>query len=280
MLLSAPKIAAIGFMFAGLVLPATSAEAQFGYRYGWGGVRVSAPGVGVSVGRYGGVRVRTPGVYYSGPSRSYYRGFYGPRPFVRGYSYSYYGPGVSFSGGVAPSGAVVSGSVDAAAPTLADTPTTVAKPTIAAEFASEAELAVMGDAELLAATSEAAAALESRLDAFDNGAGWQTYLAFDAETAGDLDAAKQLLRRFDSVARDAQFSMISSLEEFAALRTALRVLVDRGGAQFGAQPPAPPQPPVGAEGLPTPEPNRGAGVRVDVNGGGVDVEGERSILAR
>ncbi|MEM8866222.1 MAG: hypothetical protein AAGF31_11820, partial [Planctomycetota bacterium] len=199
---------------------------------------------------------------------------------------------------------------EAATPTPAvegnTTVTTTAKPTLAASvsFATEAELAAMGGVELLAATSEASAALQARLESFQNGAGWQEYLAFEAETAGNLDAAEKLLRRFDSVARDAQFAMIARLEEFKALRTALRVLVDRGGVAISTEAGVPATPPnvsvkVKSEGIPAPTaddystpagsvpatgvpatggPTTGAGVDVGVSAGGVRVKVERSVL--
>ncbi|MEM6329941.1 MAG: hypothetical protein AAF790_06805 [Planctomycetota bacterium] len=327
MLRTVLNLPAAGLLLAMLAVPASTAEAQFGVRYGFGGVRVSTPAVGVRVGPFGGVRVRAPGAFVRTPGRVVYGP---PRPaFGYGYgyggSYFYSGPGVTVSGYAAPGGPVVGGPVVtggrvissgsvvtggrvvASGSVVTGTPTpaagsivsggvvtgstsgavvTSAKPAATA-LASEAELAAMGGIELIAATAEASAALQSRLDGFQNGEGWQTYLAFDAETAGDLAAADKLLRRFDSVARDAQFAMIYRLSEFQALRTALRVMVDRGGVDIAVGVPG-----VGVdvgvstqgESLPVPaadaEPSNptAADVDVDVSAGGVRVKVERSIL--
>ena len=290
-MLTASRLALAGLMVAATSFAASHADAQVGVRYGWGGVRVSTPGVGVRVGRFGGVRVSTPGGYYS---RTPGRVYYGPRPVVPGGFY-YRGPGVTVRSGVTTSGAIATGSSVVAGGAIATgTPTpanpevsaaivTSAKPTLAASagLATEAELAAMGGVELLAATSEASAALQSRLASFQNGAGWQTYLAFDAATAGNLDAAESLLRRFDSVARDAKFGMIAQLDEFSALRTALRVLVDRGGVAIDASSPGSTAVRVEVQGESLPAPGAdvpGANVDVDVSAGGVGVKVERSVL--
>lgn len=280
-------------------------------QFGFGGVRVRTPGVGVTVGR-GGVTVRAPGTYvrtparvYSSPRRTFGYGGYG-------YGGFYYGPpGVTVrsSGGVyhggsvyrrgttiVTGGAVVTGNAAATAtPTLAPGPTQATGPTLAVEptptvvtasaaaeirFASEAELAAMVGGDLLGAMNEASMALDARLNGFQNGAGWKTYLALEAAGTGDLAAAEKLLRRYDSVARDAQFSMISELEEFAAVRLALRVLVDRGGA---AAPAVPSEVSIEASSESLPMPSADAEpanepAAVEVTTPGVKVKVERSVL--
>ena len=280
------------------LVPASDADAQyFGYgvsvRSGFGGVRVNTPGVGVNVGRFGGVSVNTP--YYSSvhaPSRVYY----GPRRVWRG-GYRVTTPGyvvhgspvvtggtvVHGSGSVTHSGVVTSSHVEVGSPTPATGSTTVtsARPTLAAppRFASEAELAAMSGNELLVAINQRAGALHARLDGFSGGAGWQTYLALDAAESGDAAAAEKMLVRYNSVARDGKFTVISQLDEFQAVRLALRILVDRGGvAATATAAPVVTTPSAGVsvrvdgEALPAPAAN------VDVSAGGVDVKVERSIL--
>lgn len=255
--------AAATALFAAGVGPAS---AQY---YGFGGVRVSTPGVGVSVSPYGGVSVRAPGAYVRTPGRVYA----GPRRVYRGgyyYGGGYYGgTNVTVTRRVpTPGGTVVAG-----VPTAAAQPATAA---VAAGFATEAELGAMTGEQLLATLNSASAVLDARLDGFVNGEGWQKYFVLEAAATGDLATAERMLARFDSVARDAQFAMIATLDEFAAVRTTLRVLVDRGGVVAEAAAPASTSVRVRVEGesLPLPE----ADVDVDVNAGGVGVKVERSVL--
>lgn len=271
------------------------ADAQF-VRPGFGGVRVVAPGVGVSVGRFGGVRVNAPGVRVGVPGRAYYgapvvRRYRYPVPVVAGGMVAG-GPvvtggsvvasgGVSASGGVGTSGGVVVAGGSVAAGSSLATPTPAASPSA---FAGEAELTAMSGVQLTAALSSAGQALQSRLATFENGDGWQDYLQLGAAATGEFAAAEKLLRRYDSVARDAQFSMIARLEEFAAVRLTLRVLVDRGGAGAAIES----APAAADETLPTPSADPAvapaaaaapaSGVDVGVDSGGVRVRVERSVL--
>jgi len=274
------------------LVPASDAEAQyFGYgvsvRSGYGGVHVNTPGVGVNVGRFGGVRVSTPyyssvhapaRVYYGAPRRVWRGGYHVATP-----GYVVHGSPVVQGGAVVQGGVVTSSHVEVGSPTPATSSTTVTagRPTLAAppQFASEAELAAMNGNELLVAINQRAGSLHARLEGFSGGAGWQTYLALNAAESGDLAAAEKMLVRYNSVARDAKFTVISQLPEFQAMRLALRILVDRGGVVVSAAAPAAATIPAGVsvrvegESLPSPAAD------VEVSAGGVDVKVERSILA-
>lgn len=277
------------------VADAPQADAQyFGY---------SGPGVSVSVSPYG-TRVHTPGVGVAVPGRAYYgtrrsfrRAYYGP-----GIGYSvrthvapaYPAPGYVVSGAPVASGSVVvqggavvsSGSVNASTSNSNSTPTP-AYSAVASDFASEAELAAMNTEQLVIALANATGALDGRLSGMTGGEGWQKYLVKPAAKLADTAAAAKLLRRFDSVARDAQFVMIANLPEFQAVRLTLRMMAEGGVAASPApaqNEPSLPDAPAGVsvqvgdavsvkvegETLPTP------GTKVDVSTGGVTVE--RSVL--
>lgn len=280
----------LGLLVAvGIMATAQSADAQVSVGVGRG-VSVRAPGVGVNVGGYGGVSVRTPSVGVAVPGRVYVgpRPYYAPpRPFV---GRRFYRGGVVVSGGP-----VVSGGVVTSGPVVTSSTVVQSSATVRFEAYTEAQLAAMGAVELREATLQASAAFDAALSRVKNGEGWQTYLALPIELhAGEVvsvEAVEKLLKRFDSVARDSQYSMIAKLDGFAATRLALSVLVDRedvlttavsASATTTTSSAASSSVSVEVQGETLPRPAASTGTSVRVNGSGVDVRvntgGEQSVL--
>lgn len=233
-------VAAAG-LFA--VADAPQAEAQY---FGYNG-----PGVSVSVSPYGtsvstpGVGVAVPGRAYYGPRRAYRRAYYGPavgysvRTHVPSYSVrTYPSPGYVVSGqGVVGGSVTVAGGAYASGPvvesgvvTTSGSEPTPAYTALPSDFASEAELAAMNNEQLVVALANAIGALEGRLSSMTGGEGWQKYLVEPAAKLADGAAAEKLLRRYDSVARDAQFAMVARLPEFQAARLTLRLMAEGNAA--------------------------------------------------
>ncbi|WP_145282845.1 hypothetical protein [Pirellulimonas nuda] len=204
--------------------------------------------------------VRTPGYYY-GPRRvvvgapygAYgYRGFggyYGGRTVVTA------GPGYAVESTEIASPTPASGVVTASAAMSSAPPASPMPP----------KLSSLSVDELGALLVDASASLHARLDLFDGGEGWQSYFETSANGWTSENATDKLLRRFDSVSRQSEFSMIAQLPEFQAVHEIL--------AAYAAKL---------AEPTPTVPPAPSAGVSVDVKARGANVSvrsGAESIPA-
>lgn len=183
------RVVAIGalagtFCFVG---PAVGDSRAQGVWVGGGGVRVRAPFVRVDVGPYGGVSVRAPFAAVDLPPRGYYEDEdYYPSPRVLDRRV-----------------------VEPAYPTAAD-------------------FAVMGTDELHQAIRSISHDLHRRLDRFDTGESWQRYLQLSDDAVSPsvspeerLAALATMLERFQRVAAEPQYSMISRLPAFQAMEAAL-----------------------------------------------------------
>lgn len=204
---------------------------------------VEAQRVSVGVGPFGGVRVRTPYYSFDRPAGPFYRG-----PRRRAFYPGYFGPPRRTRVEVRVGGATTG-------PGQATPPTQ------------------WGRSRLLAELDATYAALDARLAQFQRGEGWQRYFALP-ESAGDRTAAyAQLLPRFDSVAANPEYRVISELDEFAAMHELLRALAGPSGSDAGpgANPaPSPNDAGAPAEALPAPEASAAPSG---------DGPGERSVLA-
>jgi hypothetical protein len=128
---------------------------------------------------------------------------------------------------------------------------------------SDAALRAMNDSELLNAAVSVTRQLDDDLARFDTGAQWRSFLQLPADalppptgnqvTLG-LASLDQTLRRFDKIAGDSGYGMISELESFDASRSALAEVVRRFGARrsTGAPAASPVAEPGAVEELPMP----------------------------
>lgn len=99
------------------------------------------------------------------------------------------------------------------------------------------------------------AALMARLELYNGGEGWQSYLSLSAGGEADETQRGKLLRRMESVAQDSQFSKISYMPEFRRVYQTLQVMESEPAPQLDAEglDAGPGGNPV-AESLPAPEP--------------------------
>jgi hypothetical protein len=153
-------------------------------------------------------------------------------------------------------------------------------PTDSRPFYTPEQLANLDDSALLNATLDALNRLDADVARFDTGDTWQAYFripqeAFPPPSAENrvelgLAAIEALLARFDAIAADSAYPMISGLTSFSAARAALTEVVARFGAAAarGGSTPAEPA----SEELPTPPPALSPAESADA--------GERSILSR
>jgi hypothetical protein len=111
----------------------------------------------------------------------------------------------------------------------------VRRPVVRSEVFTPDDFVRLSDFDLWSAVRESSERFVDRMNGFDTGATWQRYLRLPDELqidsySGDTaqrDAAAKLLQRFDVIAADARYQKISSLPEFAAMRSALAELVKR-----------------------------------------------------
>lgn len=187
----APRLPIVCFALVAVVL-CSDVGAQFYSRGGDGSVFVRAPFVRVNVTPEG-VRVGAPGVQVNSPRNRYY---------LPPQQASAFAP---------------------AAPTPHLVPSPIARLT-------EVELATLADAALLAELTKRSQELDTELAGLTGGQGWRSYLALPASVhsgAMDVKRTTQLLDRYDLVARDQRYVVISSLAAFEPTRMALRVAIDR-----------------------------------------------------
>jgi hypothetical protein len=145
-------------------------------------------------------------------------------------------------------------------PSLNEAPAFVAPSLTPDEYEAPADL----DSQLGAASQ----ALQARLNDFNGGEGWQKYLALPESSIADPQQREKMLRRMDSVAREAEFRTIADLDEFQSLQQLLQYSLESGAeSSTPKKPDAPRVPSTPAEALPTPSPEP----KTD--------NGERSILS-
>lgn len=214
----------------------------------------------------------SPSVVYSGPRHAYYshHGYFG----WPGVSVTVQRPVVQY----AESPTIVTGhptpaTVYEAAPayvpgtTTGPTPATPSTTPIspAPALATSSPEPVVDDA---AALVQAVAALHARLDLFNGGGSWQSYLELTDTAAADPAQRDKLLRRLDSIARESQFKAVSQLAEFRQLHALLQAM-KTGQAPAADLPPAPVEE---SETIPAPSPQSAIESRP------MDGNGERSVL--
>ncbi|MCA9238812.1 MAG: hypothetical protein KDA37_01370 [Planctomycetales bacterium] len=115
------------------------------------------------------------------------------------------------------------------------------------------------------------AALMARLELYNGGDGWQSYLSLPEGGEADQVQRGKLLRRMESIAQDSQFSKIAYMPEFRRVYQTLQRMESEPAPQFDPEglegtPGKSPAAPV-AESLPAPEPQPAA-----------DKVGEHSVL--
>jgi hypothetical protein len=170
-----------------------------------GGVHVRAPFVRVDVFPGGGVSVRAPFAAVDVPGRPYY---YEPGPFI-------------------------------------------GRQGMRAAFPSQNDLAAMDDQMLRQTLRSIAARLHERLGRFDTGDTWQRYLRVSddvldtstADPAARQEAIANLLGRFEKIAADPQYPMISNLPAFRAMQSALIEASARFDGAHTEELPKPERPP-------------------------------------
>jgi hypothetical protein len=112
---------------------------------------------------------------------------------------------------------------------------------------TDAALRAMDDSALLNAAVNVTQQLDSDLARFDTGAQWRSFLELPADalppptnnqvTLGSA-SLRQTLARFDKIASDSGYGMISELESFDASRSALAEVVRRFGSRPSTVAPA------------------------------------------
>ncbi len=218
---------------------------------------------GVAVTPYGGVVVRTPYFNYSRAPSPFY-----PRPLggvYRSPSYLGYrieagamGSGVSVTVGRPLSKPAVELNEPTPATAAWSTPAVNEAPAFVPPSLAPVEQAPSANesaADLVSQLLSANQALQSKLDDFNGGAGWQKYLALPEVAVTDRERLTKLLTRMDSVAREGEYQVIAELEEFQRLHQLLELSVVSGAkASMPRKPDAPRVPSEPAEALPTPSP--------------------------
>jgi hypothetical protein len=179
-----------------------------------GGVHVRAPFVRVDVGPYGGVSVRAPFTAIDVPGRMYYKPYYDSYPVV------------------------------------------IEERIVEPAFPTAAELAAMDDARLYEQLRLIGERLRRRLSRFNTGETWQEYLRLPEEAMASSPeerrgALVKLSERFQRLAGDQQYSMISRLPAFVAMEAALSQTLARADGS-----PAATETPPQTEELPLPSPDR------------------------
>ena len=199
-----------------LVLPET-AEAQIVRRFAGGGVQIRAPFVRVNVGPGGATSVRAPFTAVDNPGGTYV----GRRRRLMAQP-QYAAP----SPGVAPN------IQNTAQPTPAELDSVDVD---ALPYPTVSQLTAMDDQALVETTRQMMARFNYRLTRLKTGKGWQDYLVLSRDLLGApgapaeavrLDAVRDMLPRYQSVADDPQFVKISALPSFVATFAALQE-VDR-----------------------------------------------------
>lgn len=214
-----------------------SAEAQIVRGRVGRGVVVSAPFVRVQVGPIG-----IPGLPYGLPRRRVIGAVPraivtqpGPTAVPRRYSRPSAGePQLNSASGayVAPSTA------NSSTPTGPTQPTQETYPTVD-------ELQQMDDGTLLNTLVDLTARLDERVARFDTGATWQRYLRLpddalpppsaDGQVTLGMKSLAATLDRFDSIASNSKYRVISDLPLFVAAHSALRESVERFGSRRSSQ---------------------------------------------
>jgi hypothetical protein len=219
-----------------------AARAQIVRRLGGGGIVVRAPFAPTVVVPFGRPIL---------PRRVFVPPVYGPAPV--------YGPRVIVGAApVAPAAAQFEPTPYGSQPTLPEA--TPSAPRV--DLPTAGELQGMDDAGLLNAAVGIGRQLDAELARFDTGSMWQEHLRLPSDalpapsgnrvTLG-LSSIERTLARFDAIAANPKYTMISSLPSFVASQAVLGELVQRFGARRQA-PTIPPQtPPAEAsEELPAP----------------------------
>lgn len=213
----------LGFaVLAGLTLVGDDVDGQIVRVGRGGGVFVSAPFVRVQVGPIG-----VPGRPYL-PYVRPRRAFLSPQEFVGNY--------VDVGPTAVPGGYrnfFFSDDVRVNASAAADS--NASQPT----YPTTAQLAEMDASELLNTLVDLTRRLDERLGRFNTGAGWRRYLKLpddalpQATSRGEVPLGMKSLRstlnRFDSVAEDPQYRVISELPLFGTTRAALSEVIARYG---------------------------------------------------
>ena len=112
------------------------------------------------------------------------------------------------------------------------------------EVSTPDDFASLSEVDLWRAVRESSGRFMERMNGFDTGATWQRFLRLPDELqtdsyAGDAAqsvATSRLLQRFDEIAADARYQKISSLPEFAAVRSALVELIKRPAVTANGNP--------------------------------------------
>jgi hypothetical protein len=214
----------------------TEASAQWVRGWRGGGIVVRAPYVGA-------IRVGVPGVVVGRPIMPRRRLL--PPPVI-----------------VAPPVVAAGGYAARATEAPRYQPGAAIAPTDSRPFYTPEQLANLDDSALLNATLDALTRLDADVARFDTGATWQAYFrvpqeAFPPPSAENrvelgLAAIEALLARFNAIAADSTYPMISGLTSFSAARAALTEVVARFGAAAARGDSTPAEP--ASEELPTPPP--------------------------